>query len=30
MALAIGSMIGGRVFNLPSDMSKAAAPLSYL
>ena len=30
MALAIGSMIGGRVFNLPSDMSRAAAPLSYL
>ena|SRR5918996_396318 len=26
IALIIGSMIGGGVFNLPSDMSKAAAP----
>jgi arginine:ornithine antiporter / lysine permease len=26
IALVIGSMIGGGVFNLPSDMSKAAAP----
>jgi arginine:ornithine antiporter/lysine permease len=25
-ALVVGSMIGGGVFNLPSDMSKAAAP----
>jgi hypothetical protein len=26
IALVIGSMTGGGVFNLPSDMSKAAAP----
>jgi amino acid transporter len=26
VALVIGSMIGGGVFNLPSDMSKASAP----
>ncbi len=26
IALVVGSMIGGGVFNLPSDMSKAAAP----
>jgi arginine:ornithine antiporter / lysine permease len=26
IALVIGSMIGGGVFNLPSDMSRAAAP----
>ncbi|MGE3872521.1 MAG: arginine-ornithine antiporter [Parvibaculaceae bacterium] len=30
IALVIGSMIGGGVFNLPSDMSKAASPGAIL
>lgn len=30
VALVIGSMIGGGVFNLPSDMSKAASPGAIL
>jgi arginine:ornithine antiporter / lysine permease len=30
IALVIGSMIGGGVFNLPSDMSKAAAPAAII
>jgi arginine:ornithine antiporter/lysine permease len=29
-ALVVGSMIGGGVFNLPSDMSKAASPAAIL
>ena len=29
-ALVIGSMIGGGVFNLPSDMSRAASPAAVL
>jgi amino acid transporter len=29
-ALVVGSMIGGGVFNLPSDMSKAASPGAIL
>lgn len=30
IALVIGSMIGGGVFNLPSDMSRAAAPAAII
>ncbi|WP_234710116.1 amino acid permease [Sinorhizobium medicae] len=29
-ALVVGSMIGGGVFNLPSDMSRAASPSAIL
>jgi arginine:ornithine antiporter / lysine permease len=30
IALVVGSMIGGGVFNLPSDMSRAAAPAAII